>query len=354
MTRSGRSRTRWEHEPPRPPPHLLLAAVLIAAIAAPAAAEPLRVVVRHAGGGDDVAVDRLAGHVVDLDVESIAEEGKLERTLDEQIVAAVALAERHDAAAVVWFRADRRKIVVVVATPRERRVFVREIDAGDPSANAEAAAQAARTAIRAISLGGTIGVELPPEAAPVPVPHAALDAPLPDPSPRFRWVGGGGWQVALDRGADAGAHAAWQRLGVARGAWAFALELSLGPPLRKDTGDVTVELSRGSALAVVEYRRGPFHVGIGAGPVLYHRATVDVGPGLEPTDSSAQVGFGIAPSVRWVLRPGGRSWGIELAAGLDVVLGAPELAVEQGGMVETLTEIATLQPRIGLGIVVGP
>lgn len=304
--------------------------------------------VRHAGGGDDVAVERLAGHVVDLEVESIAEEGALERTLDDQIAAARALAEEHDAAAVVWFRADRRRIVVVVATPRDRRVFVREIDAGDPSANAEAAAQAARTALRAISLGGTIGVEMP---APDPVPDPV---PVPVPDPSFRWHGGGGWQVALDRGADAGAHAAWQRLGVTRGPWAFALELSLGPPLRKDAGEVTVELSRGTALAVVELRRGSFRVGLGAGPVLYHRATVDVGPGLEATDSAAQIGFAVAPAVRWVVQPRGAAWGLELSVGVDAVIGAPELAVEQGGMVETLTEIGTLQPRIGLGIVVGP
>jgi hypothetical protein len=362
VTRSGRSRARWGYEPPGPPPDLLplrrltagliagLIGALLLASARPAAAEPLRVVVRHAGGGDDVAVERLAGHVVDLDVESIAEEGALEKTLDAQIAAADALADQHDAAAVVWFSADRRRIVVVVATPRERRVFVREIDAGDPSANAEAAAQAARTAIRALSLGGTIGVELPePEPEPEPEP-----VPVPDPSPSLRWHGGGGWQVALDRGADAGAHAAWQRLGVSRGALGVSLELSLGPPLRKDTGDVAVELSRGAALAVVELRRGRFRFGLGAGPVLYHRATVDVEPGLEATDSSAQVAFGVAPAIRWVLQPRGAGWGVELAVGVDAVIGAPELAVDQGGMVETLAEIATLQPRIGLGIVVGP
>jgi hypothetical protein len=320
----------------------------LVAVALPAAAAPLRVVVRHAGGADDVAVERLAGHVVDLEVDAVAEDGPLEPTLDEQIAAATALAAAHDAAAVVWFQADPRRIVVVVATPRERRVFVREIDAGDASANAEAAAQAARTAIRALSLGGTIGVQLPAEPAPVPGP-----VPLLDPAPRLHWHGGGGWQVALDRGADAGAHAAWQRLGVARGRWALALELSLGPPLRKDTGEVAVELSRGSALAVGEYRRGPIHLGLGVGPVLYHRATVDVAPGFAATDSAAQVALGVSPAVRWVVRPRGAAWGIELGVGLDAVIGAPELAVDQGGMVETLAEIATLQPRIGLGIVVG-
>jgi hypothetical protein len=323
----------------------------VLAVARPAAAEPLRVVVRHAGGGDDVAVERLAGHVVDLDVEAIAEEGKLERTLDDQIEAAEQLADEHDAAAVVWFRADQRRITVVVSTPRERRVFVREIDAGDPSANAEAAAQAARTALRALSLGGSIGVSLPePEPEPEPEPVK----PLPTAPAGWRWHGGGGWQVALDRGADAGAHAIWQRLGVSRGRWSGSVELSLGPPVRKDTGDVTVELSRSAAFAVVELRLGAFRAGLGAGPVLYHRATVDVAPGLEATDSAAQVGFALAPAVRWVTRPGGAAWGFEVAIGLDAVFGAPELAVDEGGMVETLAEIATLQPRIGLGIVVGP
>ena len=50
-----------------------------------------------------------------------------------------------------------------------RRLFVREIPAADPSAVAEAAAVAARGALRAIGDGGTIGVEVS-AARPAEVP----------------------------------------------------------------------------------------------------------------------------------------------------------------------------------------
>jgi hypothetical protein len=192
---------------------------------------------------------------------------------------------------------------------------------------------------------------MPPEPEPEPEP-----APPPPPKPRAhaRWNAGAGWLVDLDRGSDLGAHALWQRLGVAKGHWGGALGLSLGPPLRKD-GEVALELSRSSAVLSLEIRQGGFRFVLGAGVAVYHRTTVEVPAGLEATDSEVQASFDGVAEVRWVLRPGGGSWGLELAVGLDVVLGAPELQVDRGGgMVETLANVATFQPRIALGVVVGP
>jgi hypothetical protein len=165
-----------------------------------------------------------------------------------------------------------------------------------------------------------------------------------------RWNGGAGWQAALDGGADLGAHAIWQRLGATRGGWGGSIALTLGPPLRRD-GEVDVELSRSSVVAAAEMRRGAWRFALGAGVVVYHRATVEVPGGLEATDSQVQAAFDIAPEVRWAV--GGR-WGIEIGVGVDVVLGAPEMVIDRGGMLETVAKIATFQPRIGLGVVVGP
>ena len=326
---------------------LALALVIAAAVAAPAAAEPLRAVVRHAGAGDELAVARLDGHVVDLDVTPIAVEGPLEPTLDAQIAAAARLAARHDAAAVVWFRAEDGGLAVVVATPRDRRVFARTIDGDDASAIAEAAAQAARTALRALTLGGTIGVEVP---EPVPVPQPALDAPVPD----LRVRGALGYQLTRDAGADAGAHAITQRLTLSRGPWAATLALSLGPPLRRAdaaTG-VTVELSRSSLLLGAEHRRGPLTLAALAGAVVYHRATVATPDGLDPTDGRAAVSFAAGPELRYAVRLG-RGVAVDLTLGLDLVAAPPTLAIDRAGTTETIADLATLQPRAGLSLVLG-
>jgi len=330
-----------------------LALVVLLLGVAPAAAEPLRVVVRHTGAGDDVAVARLAGHIVDLDVEPIEVKRALEKTLDAQIAAAGKLAREHDATAVVWFRIDGDGLGVVVATPEDRRVFARTIDAGDKSATAEAAAQAARTAIRAISLGGTIGIEMPPETREPPPPPPPPPAPPPRPAaPGWQWEGALGWQVAVDGGADAGAHALAQRIGLARGTWAGALALTLGPPLRRED-EIAVELARSTLAAEIERRVGAFAVVLGAGAALYHRATVAVPGGLTATDSSAAFAFAGGAEVRW--RPWSRGViSVEAGLGLDLVLGAPALQVERDGMTETIAEIAELQPRLTLGVVVAP
>jgi hypothetical protein len=320
-----------------------LAVAVLLGTASVAAADPLRVVVRRAGG-DDQVLERLAGHVVDLEIEPVTERGPLEKTLDAQIAAASELAERHDARAVVWFEVDGAEVIVVVATPGERRVFVRTLDAGDASASAEAAAQAARSALRALELGGTIGVELPPE---VVIREAKVELPPPPPPPRtpLRWHGALGWQAALDGGADPGAHAAWQRIGAARDRWGIALGLSLGPPLRRVDDELTVELARGSICLAAEHRRGAWRFGLGAGAVLYHRATVEVPDGLEPTASTSTVSGLVAPELRWSQR-----W-VEVVLGLDVVISPPELAVQQDSSIRIINQIGIFQPRLGIGLI---
>jgi hypothetical protein len=177
---------------------------------------------------------------------------------------------------------------------------------------------------------------------------------VPDPDPGWQWNGAAGWQVDLDGGAEAGAHAIAQRLGVAHGAIGGALALSLGPPLRKNASGVAVDLSRSSVLGEAELRWRDFRFGLGAGVAIYHRATVDVPGGLMATDSQVQAALDVAPEVRWIGRLRGASWGIEITAGVDVVFGAPKLVVDDGGTSQTtIAKLATFQPRFGLGLVVG-
>src|SRR5262245_56636016 len=218
----------------------LAVAATVMALAAPAAAAPLVVVVRD-GGDAALAVARLRGQLTDLDVQLTVAPGAVEPALDAQIAAAARLAAERGARAVVWFIARRGGLAVAIATPADRRLFVREIPAADPSAVAEAAAGAARGALRALGDGGTLGGEVPavrpaePAAAQV---HLGIALAV-------------GWQVALDGGADAGAHAIAQRTSLAVGPWTASMALSWAPAQRHAVDaapGVAVALARGAAV----------------------------------------------------------------------------------------------------------
>jgi len=316
-----------------------LAAIVVAtAIAIPArparAGDRLGVVVRAAGGGDALAIARLRGQIADLAVDATDAPGPLEPSLAAQLDEAAALAREHGARAVVWFVPRGGGLAVAIATPADRRLFVRDIPAADPSAVAEAAAVAARGALEAIAGGGTIGVA------------------VPLPPPRVRLEGSIGWQVALDGGADGGAHAIAERGSLVRGPWALSLEGSIGPPRRRD-GAAVVELMRADARLAAERRLGPLALGVGAGVLLYHRATVTAPAGTAPTPSSLTAALVAGPEVRLRWRPRWSPLGIELTAGLDVVAGAPELAVDLGGSQQVIDRIRVAQPRLGLSLVAG-
>src|SRR5215510_11568807 len=181
-------------------------ATVATVMTARASAAPLVVVVRE-GGDDALAVARLRGQLADLDVALTVAPGAVEPVLEVQLASAARLALAGGARAVVWFVARDGGLSVAVATPGDHRLFVREIPAADPSAVAEAAAVAARGAIRALGEGGTIGVEVAPAAPPAASQRLGLELAI-------------GWQVAIDAGADAGAHAIAQRTSVSSGAWA--------------------------------------------------------------------------------------------------------------------------------------
>jgi hypothetical protein len=316
-------------------------------------AERLTVVVR-AAPRDATVLTRLRGQLADLDQITLeVENTTIEPTLEGQLASAEKLSSARDARVIVWFVARGNKLAVAVATPGDRRLFVREIPPAAESAMAEAAAIAVRSAVRSISLGGVIGVELekppvedvPPEPPPpLPVTRRStteLDASL-------------GWQVAIDGGAGRGAHALVQRTTVARGNWGASLALTLGVPLEwRAATDVVLDVSRSGAVLGGERRLGGgVAVGIGAGALVYHRSTSTAPAGLAPTPSSSTIAFvGVAELV-WRARV---TSGIAIVAigGVDVVGGAPAAAIERSAMIETLDTIRAVQPRASLAVEVG-
>ena len=332
---------------------LVLAIVAtVAAVSTAARAAPLVVVVREASG-DALAVARLRGQLADLDVRVAIAPGAIESALGGQLAAASRLAATYHARAVVWFLAREGGLAVAIATPGDRRLFVREIPAACSSAVAEAAAVAARGAIRAIGEGGTIGVELAPavdaERPPPPV--------VTEPETRTGFELSIGWQVALDAGADRGAQAVAQRTSAIRGPWAGSLALTLGPALRRSIdSDLAIELSRSAATLGLERRAGGFAFGVAAGAAIYHRTTIATASGFMATPAATTAAFIAGPELRWQWRPGTLHLGVDAAAGLDVVVGAPELAVDRGGGatgVQPLGQLRMYQPRFSLSIIAG-
>ena len=327
-------------------------ALAILAIATSSAlASPLIVVVR--GGSDDLAVVRLRGQVADLDVELALAPGELEPALDAQLATAAQLAEAEHARVVVWFIARARGGgAVAIAMPADHRLFVRELPRAAPSALAEAEAVAARGALQAIAAGGTIGIAVAQTATSAPERiDADLAVPVlaPASAPGLAIEAAVGGQVALDGGANRGAYAIAQRTTLARGAWAGSLALALGIPGVR-AGTTEVDLARSGGALALERRFGPFAAGVAAGALIYRRTTVTTPTDLAATRASTTVAFAAGPELRWRWQPGELAIGLEVSAGVDVVAGAPELAVARGTAIESLGTLWTVQPRVMVGL----
>ncbi|CAN5760358.1 hypothetical protein BH11MYX3_BH11MYX3_44920 [soil metagenome] len=329
--------------------------VLSVPIAAHAEGERLVVVVRQ-GPRDATIVARLRGQLADLDevaltVEPIAD--GIEPTLEGQLAAAERIAVAHDARVVVWVVARGRSLAVAIATPREHRLFVREIPAAEDSSMAEAAAITVRGAVRSIAQGGTIGVEATPAVVEPPPPATPTIAGTP--AAATTMDAAIGWQVTLDGGAEHGAHALAQRTTLARGAWGASLAITLGMPLSwRAANDVTLEIARSSASLGAERRvGGGIALGIAAGAIVYHRSTSMAPSGLSPTPSSSTVAFAAGLEVMWRAHLTG-ALGIVACAGVDLVLGAPEAVVARDAKVEVLDAIHAVQPRFTLALEVRP
>lgn len=326
--------------------------VLLVPMLAQADDERLGVVVRESAR-DATVVQRVRGQLADISGVAIdIDAGEVEPTLDAQLATAERLGTEHDARVIVWFIARGKQLEVAVATPRDHRLFVREIPAAGESSMAEAAAIAVRSAVRSIALGGTIGVEVKPAVAEEPVVETPVAMPVASKS-STSIEAALGWQLALDGGASRGAHALVQRTTIAHGPWAASLALTLGVPLEwRAANDVALEVSRNGAQVGGERRFGGFAVGVGAGALLYHRSTSTAPGGLAPTPSKSTIAFAAGIEAAWHARITERV-GIVACVGLDLVAGAPEAAISRDAMVEVVDTIRPLQPRASLALEVG-
>jgi hypothetical protein len=86
---------------------------------------------------------------------------------------------------------------------------------------------------------------------------------------------------------------------------------------------------------------------------VYHRATVSTSGDLAPTPAAYTVAAIAGAELRWRWRPRGGSFGLDATVGVDVVPGAPELAVARGTEVDSLGRVRMVQPRFSLSFVAG-
>jgi len=108
---------------------------------------------------------------------------------------------------------------------------------------------------------------------------------------------------------------------------------------------VSIDLSRSSAAVGIERRFGEVALVATAGAVLYRRTTTVTPADLSATPAATTAAFVAEPELRWQWRPGGAAIGVAASAGLDVVLGAPDLAVARGADVISIGAVRMLQPR---------
>lgn len=328
---------------------------MLALLPSVARAEDALGVVVRAGPHEATIVTRLKGQLADLDGVTLTVEptgDAIEPTLDAQLAAADRIASVRDARVVVWFISRGKLLAVAIATPKDHRLFVREVPQSSDSATAEAAAITVRTAVRSISLGGTIGVEVAPQAPPPPPVEVAAPPPVTARTgPSFTIAAALGWQVALDGGAERGGQALVQRTTLARGAWGVSLSLSLGVPLAWKAGaDVALDVSRSGAILGGERRLGGgLAFGLGVGALVYHRSTSMAPSGLAPTASASTVAGAAAVELTWRARIAA---GVRFlaCAGVDLVGGAPVAAVDRDGVVEDLDRVRTVQARAALAV----
>ena len=338
---------------------LLLALLALASvlIAAPAGAEPMRTIVRlveAAGQDSDELWSRMHGQISDLDLVIIRMADRGEASLTEQLQAAARLARAYDVRAVVWLRPlpDQPGLAVYVAEPAAERVFVRHVPQREAglaarSATAEAAALVVRSSLRALAAGTPIGV---PAAELVRAEQRAQTSPRQ----RTPWLLAVRWQATADGAQRPGHHGLAARAGLDRGAWHVHASVATHPAVTLVDDRARLRVARhGAGLGLARrWQIGALRLDLGldATALLYTRATEPVAPDVVATAPGRIPALALGPGLRLRLPAGLPGLFIELGAGADALLGAPEFVYQRAGAGERHTRLRTVQPHAGLGL----
>ncbi|QRK10494.1 hypothetical protein JQX13_10595 [Archangium violaceum] len=346
----------------------VIVCVLVSGSASSAAhAEPWSAVLRTSSPEDEALEGRIRGQISDLPLVLKVDPGP-EPGPDaaEQWRAVVALAEHHQARAVIWFSHTPRALVIHIAEPATRRMLVRRLQHQEPpttlsrSATAETAALVVRSALKALDarlpVGEPVEVALEPEVPPPPTP---LPPPAPLP-PQNReaspWTLAVGWQASLDGNSPRGQQGLQLGLGWERG-WLRARVLLLASLPAHLTDEYTrVSLSRHAASVVVDAsplstERFRLGAGLGVGVAGFLRSTESLAPAAEASPPRLTPTPYASPelSARWRTGP----VALETSVAVDVLAGVPTLTYQRAQSVVVRNRLWGVQPRLGLALVLG-
>ncbi|WP_146210083.1 hypothetical protein [Vitiosangium sp. GDMCC 1.1324] len=322
---------------------------------------------RTSSPGDEDLASRILGQVSDLPVVLRVSPGpSLGGNDGEQWRTAVELAESLQARVVLWFDREPEAIVLHLAEPATRRLFVRRIQSDERretlgrSASAEAAALVVRSALKALEAGSQLGEPVVPEPRVEPVvtpPPPPVVVPPPEPpAPTEGWQLGVGWQAAVDGHSPRGQQGPQVAVGwEGRGLRARVLLLA-SLPARLSDAYTRVTLSRHAAgvagdAALVSSARFRLGVGLGAGVAGFLRSTEPLQPEVEASPSRLIPALYVAPelSARWR----GGPMALEASVGADVLAGVPTLGYHRDGTFIVRNRLWVVQPRFSLSVVLG-
>jgi hypothetical protein len=326
--------------------------------------EAMRVVIVVRDEADRRWADRVAGQTSDLYAELIRVEARDDAVLEEPLTGSEPIADTHGAEVVTWIRREEGRWLVHVVTPRSGRLLLRRVKTsggatGDPSAALEASALIVRTAVRALSAGGAIGVERAAAAdgstkrgttVPAPRPGSPKDAGVGP-----RWLAAVGWQSSVDGESDIGQQAVALGLGAAFQRFEMSVSgaVSIGADLRDPVATLRVARHRVAARAAARFTRGDYVAALGltAGAMVYQRSTTPRSAGVKARPPGRTVSFTTGPELSLRFMPG--AWGLGVTLGVDVVPKPPRFSYLRDGRLSVAHTPWKVQPRVALELRMG-
>lgn len=344
---------------------------------------PLRVIVPMFEDARDGWLERLRGQLSDLPVSLDVRPQFLPRAdLTVQVQVAILQGRAERAHAVAWITEASTNTattwLVVLATPSDGRVLVREIDSDRPAVSAtsavfEAAALVTRAALRVLVQGGQVGVV--PASTPAPasstISPSETDRAAPaeqtskasssstfslahaarNPSAPLATEVSGGYQVALDGQAPRAHHAIAGMLLAGDTQWRFGITGSRGFGSQIRDRDLATTLTRHTAgatsrLHVFVKPNTRVELGLTLGVSLWQRETRALTSRAtarsEKVSAALWLGSDACASRRF-----GPMW-LKLGLGIDVVPNPPRFIVESAAAASKPQEVHPLwfvQPR---------